>query len=259
VTPKRSRQRPLAAAGIARPALVWLAVPAFAAAGWAAAQPSAAEPAAPPAQEGSADELFEGVSDRSLERVRYDCRSETDRRDVTLFANGTLRLRQGVPGHESMWLVELSPEERDAYLARLAGDSREEAEADSQTVGGDWVERCRFLIHLPGRLPEEYALGRFDSLSLALRRAVTVAEDLVARVDQSIPPEGATRLPTEYRPQVGDELRRSDGSWFRVDGYTSDGTGVELSAIEDPIVLYVATTELGREFVELRRRARGSR
>jgi hypothetical protein len=228
------------------------------AAGWAAAQPPAAERAAGP-REDSADALFEGVSDRSLERVRFDCRSETDRRDVTLFANGTLRLRQGVPGQESMWLVELSPEERDAYLARLAADSREEAEVDAQTVGGEWVERCRFVIHLPGGLPEEYQLGRFDTLSLALRRAVAVAEDLVARVDQSVPPEGATRLPTGYRPEIGDELRRSGGGWFRVDGYTADGSGVELTAIEDPIVLYVAATDLGREFVELRRRVRTGR
>jgi hypothetical protein len=207
----------------------------------------------------SRDELFPDVSERSLERMRWDCRTDIHRRDVTLFANGTLRLRQGQPGAEEMWLVELTPSERDSYLARLAGDSREDAELDSGTVGGEGVERCRMVIHLPGALPEEFALGRFDTLSPALRRALTIAEELVARVDTSVPAEGATRLPSGYRPEVGDELRRIDGTWFRVDGYTADGVGVELSSVEQPIVLYVGTGDLPREFVELRRRERFGR
>jgi hypothetical protein len=191
--------------------------------------------------------------------MRWDCRTETHRRDVTLFANGTLRLRQGEPGSEGMWLVELPPSERDAYLARLAGDSREDTEIDSGTVGGEWVERCRMSIHLPGALPEEFALGRFDTVSPALRRALTIAEELIALVDTSVPAEGATRLPSDYRPEVGDELRRFDGTWFRVDGYTADGVGVELSSVEQPIVLDVGTGDLPREFVELRRRERFGR
>jgi hypothetical protein len=205
------------------------------------------------------DELAPGVSDRSLERFRYDCRTEIDRRDVTLFGNGTLRLRQGEPGKESMWLLELAPEDRDGYLARLRGDNREEAERDSRTVSGEWVARCRLSIHLPGKYPEEYEVGRFDSLSLGLQRAVALGEELIDRVDTSAPPEGTTRLPVGYRPEVGDELRRPDGSWFRVDGYTADGSGVELSGIEEPLVLYIATANLGLEFVELRRRERFGR
>lgn len=227
----------------------------------ALAQPATSEPspAAAPQPVTPADALFEGVSDRSLERFRYDCRTDSHRRDVTLFANGTLRLRQGPPEAVAMWLVELLPEERDAYLARLAGDSRAEAEPDSRTVGGDWVERCELAIHLPGTLPETYELGRFDSVSLGLRRALAIAEELIARVDVSVPPEGTTRLPLAYQPEVGDEIRRADGEWFRVEGYTADGGGVELSALDQPIVLYVATANLGREFVELRRRERFGR
>jgi hypothetical protein len=221
-------------------------------------QPPAADaPPRPVARaESVSDPLFAGLSARTLERLRYDCRAENHRRDVTLFANGTLRLRQGEPGSEAMWLLELLPEDRDAYLARLAGDDRGETERDASTVGGDWIERCRLTIHLPGKLPEEYELGRFDSLSLALRRAVEIAEELVARVDTAAPPEGATRLPSSYGPKVGDELRRADGEWFRVTGFTADGGGVELLGSEQPIVLYIAIANLGREFVELRRRER---
>lgn len=212
-----------------------------------------------PTDSNGRDGLLPDVSERSIERFRYDCRTEIDRRDVTLFANGTLRLRQGEPGNESMWLLELRPEERDGYLARLRGDNREEAEPDSRTVGGDWVARCRLSIHLPGKYPEEYEVGRFDSLSLSLQRAVALGEELVGRVDTSTPAEGTTRLPPDYRPEVGDELRRPDGSWFRVDGYTADGSGLELSGIEVPLVLYIATANLGLEFVELRRRERFGR
>ena len=87
-----------------------------------------------------------------------------------------------------------------------------------------------------------------------LQRAVALGEELVSRVDTSAPAEGATRLPADYRPEVGDQLRRPDGSWFRVDGFTADGSGLELSGIEVPLVLYIATANLGLEFVELRRR-----
>jgi hypothetical protein len=92
-----------------------------------------------------------------------------------------------------------------------------------------------------------------------LQRAVALAEELAARVDTSVPAEGTTRLPVGYRPEVGDELRRPDGAWFRVEGYTADGSGVELSGLEQPLVLYVVTADLAREFVELRRRERFGR
>src|SRR5215217_1069964 len=66
-------------------------------------------PAAPPA------------SDRSTEVVRLECASDLGRREVTLFGNGTVRLREGLRGkEEALGLAELDPAELAGALARLA-------------------------------------------------------------------------------------------------------------------------------------------
>ena len=45
------------------------------------------------------------ADDRSTEVLRYDCVTELARREMTLFANGTIRLRKGQIGNEWMGLA----------------------------------------------------------------------------------------------------------------------------------------------------------
>lgn len=185
---------------------------------------------------------------RSIERLRLDCRSEIGRREVTLFGNGTVRLREGTGGEQRFWLHELGDLELDAFLARL-DDSRVETEEDYSTVEGAWVERCSLQLDLDQRGRESFQFGRYDTISLDLRRALSVALELGNLVDQSLPPEGTPRLPRDYQPRVGDVLRRIDGRRFRVVGFTWDGLGIELSGIEDPLTMYLPKADLSDRFV----------
>jgi hypothetical protein len=205
-----------------------------------------------PGQERPAGSSAEpGISERSLERLRFDCASEIGRRDLTLFANGTLRLREGPPGIERMWLQELPPDRLRAYLNRLAEPARRETPPANTTASGEWVERCVLELRLEGRPYERYQFDRYDTLTLDLQRTAAIARELADRVDTSRPAEGDTVLPRGYQARVGDVLRHADGTRYRVNGFTSDGSGVELIGIEQPLTLYVPKTELASRFVAL--------
>lgn len=186
---------------------------------------------------------------RGVELLDYDCRSDLGRRTVTLFANGTLRLRQGFVGEEDLFLVELGPEEVEAYRRRLAAEDLSETDRGSSSVGGDWVDRCSLELDLAGRRSWRFVLDPYTPLSLALSRVVAVARELEERARQELPSD--RRLPVGYEPRSGDVLERLDGVLYRIVGFTGDGKGVELHGVEQPFTLYVLSEDLGREFVAL--------
>jgi hypothetical protein len=103
----------------------------------APAQPIPAQPiAAQPIPSGRGDVL-----------LRRDCRSMIARQEVTLFGNGTVRLRSGPLGEERMLLIEVTRDEVESLVAALRGEDFTEAGAGSAGPEGDWVERC--LLELP--------------------------------------------------------------------------------------------------------------
>ena len=193
-------------------------------------------------------------SARSIEIVRYSCRNELGVREVTLFANGTLRLRDGLAQEVGMWLEELRPEERDGFVARLLEEDWSETDRRYRSVEGEWVETCRLRLELPGQPLRAFDFGRYDSLSLSLQRAVSIAEELIARVDQSRRPTGASEIPSSYEPRVGDTLRNESGHRYRLVAFTSDGKGAELQGLDQPLTIYLALTELRHEFVDVEQR-----
>jgi hypothetical protein len=79
--------------------------------------------------------------------LRRDCRSTIAREEVTLFGNGTVRLRNGPRGEERMVLVEVTRDEVESLVAALRAEDFSEAGAGSAGPEGDWVERC--LLELP--------------------------------------------------------------------------------------------------------------
>lgn len=79
--------------------------------------------------------------------LRRDCRSAIAREEVTLFGNGTVRLRSGPLGEERMVLVEVTRDEVESLVAALRAEDFAEAGAGSAGPEGDWVERC--LLELP--------------------------------------------------------------------------------------------------------------
>lgn len=185
---------------------------------------------------------------RSLIVLRLDCASDLGRREVTLFGNGTVRLRDGQAGEEEMLLGELEPEALEGILARLEAEDLSEVPAETRDVEGEWVERC--LLELPLREgrdggPARYRFSRYAALPLTLSRVVTIARELeeVAERGQGL------GLPAGYVPRRGDVLERSDGARFRVVQHTLDGKGVELLGLDVPLTLYLPAGELGELFV----------
>jgi hypothetical protein len=79
--------------------------------------------------------------------VRRDCRSSIGREEVTLFGNGTVRVRSGPLGAERMVLGEVRRDEVESLVAAIRREDLREAGAGSAGPEGDWVERC--LLDLP--------------------------------------------------------------------------------------------------------------
>lgn len=205
---------------------------------------------------------------RSRELLRLDCASDIGRREITLFANGTVRLRESQmeqeafepseigaswkePGQTSrMFLGELEPEQLEVYLRRLRHENL--AETDDRYGGvvvGEWVERCRLELALPGRTPRHFDFGRYDSLDLSLSRILAIVDELPQHVQSE---EGAERgIPGGYEPEIGDVLRRRDGNLFEVVLFTTDGRGVELQGVEQPVTVIVSFDDLRQVFERL--------
>ncbi|HLX08206.1 MAG TPA: hypothetical protein VKY89_10140 [Thermoanaerobaculia bacterium] len=202
--------------------------------------PAAGQPASPP-------------SDRVTEVLRFDCANQLGRREVTLFGNGTIRLRDGPLGKEWMGLAELGPDELQGTLRRLAAEDLSDASHAPQGVVGDWVEKCDLVLELPGQKRQKFFFGHYDTLPLALHNVQRIAEELAARVAVL---RDAVQLPERYEPRLGDVLKRTDGTRFRVVEFTSDRKGVELDGLDQPLHLLVLREQMRMEFVALVSRER---
>lgn len=198
-----------------------------------------------PATAGDEDLPVLPVPDRSRELFDYRCANDLGVRQVTLFANGTVRLREGLGQHPRMSLGEIGPRELEGYLRRLQAEDLSEVDDRRDSAEGAWIERCSLLVALDGRPVRRLTLSRFDSLPLAVGALVRLADELAART------LAVSELQPSYRPRVGDVLRRADGLLFEVAGFTSDGQGLELRGMEQPLTLYLRPGDLQGLFVSL--------
>ena len=185
---------------------------------------------------------------RSWEIVRRDCRTSISRQEVTLFGNGTLRLKTRDGEKDEMQLAELIPEDVQAFVRRLEAEDLSEVPEGRDEVLGRWVERCGLFLDLPGRDPQRFFFGRFDTLQLGLSRLNSIVNDMFEQA-RVLAPEGG--LPAYYIPEPGDVLLRVDGQQFRVVALTSDKRGVELSGVDQPLTIFVALEALREQFVSL--------
>jgi hypothetical protein len=189
---------------------------------------------------------------RGFEVVRYECANELGRREVTLFLNGTVRLRDGEPGKEAMGLAELNPDEMDGALHRLADENLTEAQHLPSGVEGTWIEKCMLALHLPDKPIQVFHFGRYDALPLSVSRIVRVVEDVAAKVPDV---KGNEELPVKYEPRVGDVLKRVDGNLYAIHGISEDKQGIELQGVVQPLTVYIRKDHLRLEFVALVKRA----
>lgn len=188
---------------------------------------------------------------RDIHRVLlYDCESTVGHREVALFDDGTILLREGPPGEEETTLRTLDPDRLEGFLRRLRRAQRPKRYTDPSVrgLGGDWVERCQVEMTLPGEEPVTFFFLRYDSLSLEAGALVRIAEDVLEAVRNAMP---ETSLPPDYEPWRGDVLERRDGQRFRVVRVTGDGGGLELEGLDQPITLYVPLGAVRQEFTEL--------
>ena len=189
------------------------------------------------------------ADDRSVELVRYDCTTDLTRREMTLFANGTIRVREGQIGNEWMGLTELGPDELQGFVNRFLGEDLSESPNPEKGVEGAWIEHCELRLHLPGRPLQTYRFGHYDPLPLNLSRVVRIAQELVEKVPVV---QDKDELPAGYEPRPGDVLKRvGDGALFRVITFTPDGKLVELQGIDLPLELYVLKDQIRRSFKAL--------
>ena len=222
-------------------------------------------------QETGEGEARAGDDERSAVLLVRDCTSDLGRQELTLFANGTVRLREGPPGDERMMLGELPPDVLQGWVDNLRREDLSEQDVGSRGPTGEWVESCevtlsfgameRWLGAPPQRREDDadwrptgdetFTYGRFDSFPLSLSRVIGLLDGLMEQVDRAA---GRQSLPPRYVPRVGDVLRRSDGVLFRVVAQTADEGGWELQGEEQPLVLYVVGSDVPRLFVELVKR-----
>lgn len=183
---------------------------------------------------------------RSRVLADSDCRTTTSRRQLTLFANGTVRLRDGSGATRTLRLAELGTSELEAYVARLAAIAFDDLAPQSRGLEGDLVESCRIELALPEASERVWEFDKFDTLPLGLEHVLLVLDDLLAEVEGVRQTQARAR---GYTPQIGDiVVRRRDGARFEVLGFTLEGTGVELEGIDQPITVFILEDDILDEY-----------
>jgi hypothetical protein len=189
------------------------------------------------------------ADDRSTEVLRYECRTDTVRRETTLFANGTIRLRRGKIGNEWMGLTELGQDALQGYLNRLGNEDLTNVTSPVAGPEGAWVEHCSLRLQLAGKELRSFEFGPFDPLQLNFAHVLQIAQELEKKVPVV---KDKDELPANYDPRPGDVLKRiGDGLRFRIVAFTGDNKGIELEGIDQPLEIYIAKGELRKKFTTL--------
>ncbi|MEM8929823.1 MAG: hypothetical protein AAGE94_01540 [Acidobacteriota bacterium] len=191
--------------------------------------------------------------ERSVERFTWECHNEIGRREVTLFANGTVRLRSG-PWHAmGLGLAELDRQGLAETLRELDLIRRSPSFPDADAIqpwsgalAGPGSEQCRIHLELPGQAAIDFDVSIYDATPHALARLKILADGLATMTREV---ETIEYLPKTYEPRPDDVLRTASGALYRVIGLTSDRRGVELERLDQPLRVFHAVQALGDLFV----------
>lgn len=190
---------------------------------------------------------------RSWELFRHRCAGQLGERELTLFLDGTIRLRVSDREGQDVRLGELEEE----ALARAYGNlraiqlgiGREGREWSRPTRGrslsGEFLQECDVVLHLPELEEKSFLFSPMEILPLWLGQLRQMAEDLAERTEAL----AHAGLPKDYQPRHGDVLRRRDGALFRFVGITSDNKAWMVEQVGQPITTYYPVEDLQEIFV----------
>ena len=179
---------------------------------------------------------------RSQVVLESDCMTEASRRQITLFANGTVRMRDGLGATRTMRLVELGDVELRAYQNRLRDIRFDDLAPHSSGMEGSLVERCKVEVAPPESETLLFEYGQFDTIPLGLKHVLLLIEDLVVEFESVR--EAAAR-PRGYEAKIGYIVtRRHDGARFEIRSFTLEGYGVELEGLDQPITIYLSKGDI---------------
>lgn len=198
---------------------------------------------------------------RSIVLFEQTCTSDRGRRVVTLFANGTVRLKETTRAmggdrlwdvdredHSQLYVIELSPEETATYREQLDVENPGDGflpEREGGDLVGIGVESCELTYRQASGATKRYVFSPVEVPSLRLERYVTLASDLARR---AVPEEVPETLDEAYVPRMGDVLRDLSGVRYRITWISVEGL-VELDGIDQPIHVRIGLPDLGTRFV----------
>lgn len=190
---------------------------------------------------------------RTWELYRHSCGSPLGERELTLFLDGTIRLRVRDREGQEVRLGELAADP----LARIYGNlranqlsiGREEKEwlrsSRDRGVAGEFLQECEVELHLPDLDEKTFLFSPMEITPLWLGQLRQLAEDLAERTEPLV----RAGLPKDYQPRFGDLLRRRDGVIFRFVGMTSDKKAWMVEQVGQPVTTYYAVEDLPELFI----------
>lgn len=191
---------------------------------------------------------------RSWDVFQHLCSNPLGSRELTLFLDGTIRLRVRDQEGGEVRLGDLDEEGLARVYATLrstqAGIGREGKEwtaSPSQGRGfsGEFLQDCEVRLRLPNLEQKSFRFSPMEITPLWLGQLRQLAEDLAERTEPMV----HRALPRSYQPRYGDLLRRRDGVIFRYVGATSDHKAWIMEQVGQPITTYFAVEDLDEIFV----------
>lgn len=182
---------------------------------------------------------------------RRQCREGEREIEISLFANGTIRVRRGL-GYGSISLGQLSDFQFAHFLRSIAGETEAaysfiDFDLSSTGPADSASETCEIAVRLPERREITFVYGEFDAPPLWVSGLAAVGDEL----DSLTQPSRVSEIPIGYLPSPGDFLRRRDGSLFQIVGLTTDGKAVILDSPLQPLREYYPLTDIPKHFVSL--------
>lgn len=191
---------------------------------------------------------------RSWDVFHHLCSSPLGSRELTLFLDGTIRLRVRDQEGGEVRLGDLGKESLARVYATLRStqesigrEGKEWTAPPSQGRGlsGEFLQECEVRLRLPKLERKDFRFSPMEITPLWLGQLRQLAEDLAERTEPLV----HQALPRSYQPRYGDLLRRRDGVVFRYVGTTSDRKAWIMEQVGQPITNYFSVADLDELFV----------